>query len=171
MPIQRRVQKVGACSKADEDALWARRRVEVVVEGAEVTDLRLREVDVGVEGGDVDSGPMLSAREEDRVLTIVVGLFRDERWRNAMVLVCTEDWGEGLKVESLGYCGVERWLDGWRWWWWWASRTGLERFCRLNSECFGFVYGTGTPIDPSGFMSVSSMLLIPGLEWETTKTE
>lgn len=68
MPIQSRVQKVGACSKAE--ALWERRRIDTAEEGAEVTDLRLRG-DAGVDG--LDSGPTLSAREEERVLTIARG--------------------------------------------------------------------------------------------------
>lgn len=62
------------CSKAE--ARWARRRV--VVEGAEVAGLRLRVAGVGVDGVDVDvgvgSGPALSAREDERVLTMAKGV-------------------------------------------------------------------------------------------------
>lgn len=58
------------CSKAE--ARWARRRV--VVEGAEVAGLRLRVAGVGVDGVDVGSGPALSAREDERVLTMAKGI-------------------------------------------------------------------------------------------------
>jgi hypothetical protein len=61
---QRSVDEVGACWKAEEDR-GARRRT---VDGADVTDLRARG---GVEGGGVDSGPRLSPREEERVLTMI----------------------------------------------------------------------------------------------------